>query len=195
MFFDQIVMKISRMNYSHEMAFVQKEFFYDFLLKNPHIVLKHRQWFENYEESLMPSANDLIQLKKWQLATLLRGHSVVEQRFVWQCVFCVFFPKENYFFTVISQRIFLNWTEKLLILYFELDRSEMTSSVPTSQIETRKKGKSRLSPSKQVQANDNGQNSDSARLYEPGDIVWAKLGHFAWWPAIIVSQNQIQLFS
>lgn len=82
MFFDQIVMKISRMNYSHEMAFVQKEFFYDFLLKNPHIVLKHRQWFENYEESLMPSANDLIQLKKWQLATLLRGHSVVEQRFV-----------------------------------------------------------------------------------------------------------------
>ena len=23
-------------------------------------------------------------------------------------------------------------------------------------------------------------------LYEPGDIVWSKLGSFPWWPALIV---------
>jgi hypothetical protein len=26
----------------------------------------------------------------------------------------------------------------------------------------------------------------SADLYEPGDIVWCKLGGFPWWPALIV---------
>ena len=26
----------------------------------------------------------------------------------------------------------------------------------------------------------------SADLYEPGDIVWCKLGSFPWWPALIV---------
>jgi len=28
----------------------------------------------------------------------------------------------------------------------------------------------------------------SADLYEPGDIVWCKLGGFPWWPALIVCQ-------
>ena len=26
----------------------------------------------------------------------------------------------------------------------------------------------------------------SGELYEPGDIVWCKLGGFPWWPALIV---------
>jgi hypothetical protein len=26
----------------------------------------------------------------------------------------------------------------------------------------------------------------SSDLYEPGDIVWSKLGSFPWWPALIV---------
>jgi hypothetical protein len=30
----------------------------------------------------------------------------------------------------------------------------------------------------------------SADLYEPGDIVWCKLGGFPWWPALIVCFNK-----
>ncbi|CAF1448791.1 unnamed protein product [Rotaria sordida] len=29
------------------------------------------------------------------------------------------------------------------------------------------------------------ENSTGADLYEPGDIVWSKLGSFPWWPALI----------
>ncbi|CAF4654850.1 unnamed protein product, partial [Rotaria sp. Silwood2] len=29
------------------------------------------------------------------------------------------------------------------------------------------------------------ENSIGADLYEPGDIVWSKLGSFPWWPALI----------
>jgi hypothetical protein len=29
-------------------------------------------------------------------------------------------------------------------------------------------------------------NSAGADLYEPGDVVWSKLGSFPWWPALIV---------
>ena len=28
-----------------------------------------------------------------------------------------------------------------------------------------------------------------ADLYEPGDLVWSKLGSFPWWPALIVSRS------
>ena len=28
---------------------------------------------------------------------------------------------------------------------------------------------------------------NDGELYEPGDIVWCKLGNFPWWPALIVS--------
>jgi hypothetical protein len=31
-------------------------------------------------------------------------------------------------------------------------------------------------------------NTVIASLYEPGDIVWSKLGSFPWWPALIVCQ-------
>lgn len=27
---------------------------------------------------------------------------------------------------------------------------------------------------------------DQADLYQPGDIVWCKLGNFPWWPALVV---------
>ncbi len=29
-------------------------------------------------------------------------------------------------------------------------------------------------------------NNTNSDLYEPGDIVWSKLGSFPWWPALIV---------
>ncbi|CAF4531993.1 unnamed protein product, partial [Rotaria sp. Silwood2] len=29
------------------------------------------------------------------------------------------------------------------------------------------------------------ENSTGVDLYEPGDIVWSKLGSFPWWPALI----------
>ena len=32
----------------------------------------------------------------------------------------------------------------------------------------------------------------SADLYEPGDIVWCKLGGFPWWPALIVGHSATQ---
>jgi len=32
----------------------------------------------------------------------------------------------------------------------------------------------------------------SADLYEPGDIVWCKLGGFPWWPALIVCFNMFE---
>ena len=34
------------------------------------------------------------------------------------------------------------------------------------------------------------ENTIGADLYEPGDIVWSKLGSFPWWPALIVSDGQ-----
>jgi hypothetical protein len=61
------------------MLFVQCDYFYDFLLKYPQIILKHRQWFRDFQQTLMPIHSDKIQLKKWQLATLLRAHSNLEQ--------------------------------------------------------------------------------------------------------------------
>ncbi|CAF4675158.1 unnamed protein product [Rotaria sp. Silwood2] len=33
------------------------------------------------------------------------------------------------------------------------------------------------------------ENSIGADLYEPGDIVWSKLGSFPWWPALIYRCN------
>jgi hypothetical protein len=41
--------------------------------------------------------------------------------------------------------------------------------------------KSKAKPSQSVDSADT-----SADLYEPGDIVWCKLGGFPWWPALIV---------
>jgi hypothetical protein len=40
------------MNYKHQM-----------LLKYSQIILKHRQWFKDYKQILMPLNNDTIQLK------------------------------------------------------------------------------------------------------------------------------------
>ena len=41
--------------------------------------------------------------------------------------------------------------------------------------------KPKIKPVRAVEAPD-----ASADLYEPGDIVWCKLGGFPWWPALIV---------
>ena len=80
LFVDQYVINIARTNYSHRMSFVQSDFFYDFLLKYPRVILKHRHWFHNFQPTLMPSQTDRLQLKKWQLATLLHAHTSLEQR-------------------------------------------------------------------------------------------------------------------
>ena len=82
LFSEKYVTSIAQTNYCHQMPFVRKEFFFDFLLKYPHIILKHRQWFENFQPSLMPSSDDRIQLKKWQLGTLLNAHIALEQSFI-----------------------------------------------------------------------------------------------------------------
>jgi hypothetical protein len=81
LYFEQYVINIASMNYNHRMLFVQCDYFYDFLLKYPQILLQHRQWFKNFKQTLMPINSDRIQLKKWQLATLLHAHSNLEQRF------------------------------------------------------------------------------------------------------------------
>ena len=38
------------------------------------------------------------------------------------------------------------------------------------------------------------ENPTGGDLYEPGDIVWSKLGSFPWWPALIVSEIFFQIF-
>jgi hypothetical protein len=73
-------MNVASMNYKHQMLSVKSDYFYEFLLKYPHIILKHRQWFRDFKQTLMPLNNDKIQLKKWQLATLLHAHMNLEQR-------------------------------------------------------------------------------------------------------------------
>ncbi|CAF1472383.1 unnamed protein product [Rotaria sp. Silwood1] len=78
---EQYVINIGLMNYHHRMLFVQNDFFYDFLLKYPQIILKHRQWFKDFKQTLMPINSDKIDLKKWQLATLLHAHMNLEQNF------------------------------------------------------------------------------------------------------------------
>ncbi|CAF2693171.1 unnamed protein product [Rotaria sp. Silwood2] len=78
---EQYVINIGLMNYHHRMLFVQNDFFYDFLLKYPQIILKHRQWFKDFKQTLMPINSDKIDLKKWQLATLLHAHMNLEQSF------------------------------------------------------------------------------------------------------------------
>lgn len=34
-----------------------------------------------------------------------------------------------------------------------------------------------------------------AEQYEPGDLVWSKLGNFPWWPALVVSDRAILSFN
>ncbi|CAF4095254.1 unnamed protein product [Rotaria sordida] len=81
LYVEQYVINIATMNYNHRMLFVQSDFFYDFLLKYPQIILKHRQWFKDFKQTLIPINSDKIQLKKWQLATLLHAHMNLEQSF------------------------------------------------------------------------------------------------------------------
>lgn len=42
--------------------------------------------------------------------------------------------------------------------------------------------RSKVKSSRPAESTDN-----DGELYEPGDIVWCKLGNFPWWPALIVS--------
>lgn len=79
LFVERYVSNIALMNYNNRMLFVQSDFFYDFLLKYPHIVLQHRHWFKDFKQTLMPINSDKIELKKWQLATLLHAHMSIEQ--------------------------------------------------------------------------------------------------------------------
>jgi hypothetical protein len=81
LYFKQYVINVASKNYNHQMLFVQCDYFYDFLLKYPQIILKHRQWFKDFKQTLMPINSDKIHLKKWQLATLLHAHMNLEQRF------------------------------------------------------------------------------------------------------------------
>ncbi|CAF1512064.1 unnamed protein product [Adineta steineri] len=81
LYVEQYVINIALRNFHHQISYVQSEFFYDFLLKYPQIILKHRQWFKDFKQTLMPSNNDKIKLKKWQLATLLHAHMNIEQQF------------------------------------------------------------------------------------------------------------------
>ncbi|CAF1675674.1 unnamed protein product [Rotaria magnacalcarata] len=81
LYFEQYAISIASMNYNHRMLYVQGDFFYDFLLKYPQIILKHRQWFKDFKQTLMPLNSDRIQLKKWQLATLLHAHMDLEKNF------------------------------------------------------------------------------------------------------------------
>ncbi len=39
---------------------------------------------------------------------------------------------------------------------------------------------------KQIKTEFVDENTSNTDLYEPGDIVWSKLGSFPWWPALIV---------
>ena len=81
LYFEQYVMNIAAKNYQHRMLFVQSDYFYDFLLKYPQIILRHRHWFRDFKQTLMPIHSEKILLKKWQLATLLRAHSNLEECF------------------------------------------------------------------------------------------------------------------
>ncbi|CAF1356803.1 unnamed protein product [Rotaria sordida] len=81
LYVEQYVINIATINYNHRMLFVQSDFFYEFLLKYPQIILKHRQWFKDFKQTLMPINSDKIELKKWQLATLLHAHMNLEQSF------------------------------------------------------------------------------------------------------------------
>ncbi|CAF0964671.1 unnamed protein product [Adineta ricciae] len=80
MYVEQYVIRIALRNFRHKMLYVQSDYFYDFLLKYPQIILKHRQWFQDFQPSLMPTNTDRIHLKKWQLATILHAHWNLEQR-------------------------------------------------------------------------------------------------------------------
>jgi len=79
-YYEEYVMNIALTNYHHRMLFVQIEYFYDFLLKYPQILLRYRHWFKNHKPTLMPTNQDRIKLKKWQLATLVHAHCHVEKK-------------------------------------------------------------------------------------------------------------------
>ncbi|CAF3281769.1 unnamed protein product [Rotaria socialis] len=81
LYVEQYAINIASMNYNHRMLYVQGDFFYDFLLKYPQIILIHRQWFKDFKQTLMPLNSDRIQLKKWQLSTLLHAHIDLEKKF------------------------------------------------------------------------------------------------------------------
>ncbi|CAF0871664.1 unnamed protein product [Adineta ricciae] len=80
LYVEQYVIRIALRNFRHKMLYVQSDYFYDFLLKYPQIILKHRQWFQDFQPTLMPTNTDRIHLKKWQLATILHAHWNLERR-------------------------------------------------------------------------------------------------------------------
>ena len=61
-------------NYSHKISLgnISTEWFYDFLLRNPRIPIHFQSWFSSIKSTL-PSSDQLIDIKIWQLGLVTRS--------------------------------------------------------------------------------------------------------------------------
>lgn len=61
-------------NYSHRMQLsnISSEWFYDFLLRNPRVPIHFQSWFSSVS-SILPSSDQLIDIKIWQLGLMTRS--------------------------------------------------------------------------------------------------------------------------
>ena len=61
-------------NYSHRIlpGNISSEWFYDFLLRNPRVPIHFQSWFSSIK-SILPSSDQLIDIKIWQLGLVTRS--------------------------------------------------------------------------------------------------------------------------
>jgi len=77
----QLVMEIIKENFNYQMSCVQTEWFYDLLLKHPQVLFKYSHWFNTTNDlGPMPTTDDIIDLKQWQLKSMLHSQQEVNNR-------------------------------------------------------------------------------------------------------------------
>ncbi|CAF0814428.1 unnamed protein product, partial [Didymodactylos carnosus] len=224
---------IVNLNHHYHMTYVQPEYFYDFLLKNPQVIIKHRQWFENIKSSTMPLNGNTIELKRWQLVAIVKTHTASEQQEQER--------KEEYddiddeednnkqkrnsfrrsernkYHNTLTLTITImanNYTDHTSVTIlddgiptkrqrrtkqdsdFIFDNNHRTQNNTNNTIsnENGKNRSSSLSTKRQYSyddensiINENGviPSNIVPDTFEEGEIVWARLGGYPWWPALI----------
>ncbi|CAF1321306.1 unnamed protein product [Didymodactylos carnosus] len=59
-------------NFNHDMEYISREWFYDFLMKNPPVVSTFKRWFERMKP-IYPANGNSIEIKLWHLSVIARA--------------------------------------------------------------------------------------------------------------------------
>lgn len=62
------------------MTTVSPEWFYDaILLRYPSVAFHYHSWFDQVDTDVIPNASDVVQLKQWQVALMIRAKAKADQ--------------------------------------------------------------------------------------------------------------------